>query len=53
MIKVNLLKRLESSVDSFRLTLRRTIEKIDRLEAHILSRLSSTSKLIPNSITTN
>ena len=37
MIKVNLLKRLESSVDSFRLTLRRTIEKIDRLEARILA----------------
>ncbi len=32
MMKVNLLKRLESSVDSFRLTLERTIEKIDRLE---------------------
>lgn len=35
MMKVNLLKRLESSVDSFRLTLRRTIEKIDRLEERI------------------
>lgn len=35
MMKVNLLKRLESSVDSFRLTLQRTIDKIDRLEARI------------------
>jgi SNF2 family DNA or RNA helicase len=32
MMKVNFLKRLESSVDSFRLTLERTIAKIDRLE---------------------
>jgi len=31
-MKVNLLKRLESSIDSFRLTLQRTIDKIDRLE---------------------
>ena len=35
MMKVNFLKRLESSVDSFRLTLSRTIEKINTLEAHI------------------
>ncbi len=35
MMKVNFLKRLESSVDSFRLTLQRTIEKIDRLEERI------------------
>jgi SNF2 family DNA or RNA helicase len=35
MMKVNFLKRLESSVDSFRLTLTRTIEKIDSLEARI------------------
>ena len=32
MMKVNFLKRLESSIDSFRLTLQRTIEKIDGLE---------------------
>ncbi|WP_038171283.1 helicase-related protein [Verrucomicrobium sp. BvORR106] len=32
MMKINFLKRLESSIDSFRLTLARTIEKIDRLE---------------------
>ena len=37
MMKVNFLKRLESSVDSFRLTLQRTIEKIDRLEERILA----------------
>lgn len=33
MMKVNFLKRLESSIDSFRLTIQRTIEKIDGLEA--------------------
>jgi SNF2 family DNA or RNA helicase len=33
MMKVNFLKRLESSIDSFRLTLQRTIDKIDSLEA--------------------
>jgi hypothetical protein len=35
MMKINFLKRLESSVDSFRLTLKRTIEKIEKLEAKI------------------
>lgn len=35
MMKVNFLKRLESSVDSFRLTLQRTITKIDVLEKRI------------------
>ncbi|MEZ5431564.1 MAG: helicase-related protein [Verrucomicrobiales bacterium] len=35
MMKVNLLKRLESSVDSFRLTLHRTVEKINILEERI------------------
>ena len=35
MMKVNFLKRLESSVDSFRLTLHRTIEKINTLEDRI------------------
>ncbi|MBP7951050.1 MAG: DEAD/DEAH box helicase family protein [Verrucomicrobiales bacterium] len=35
MMKINFLKRLESSIDSFRLTLSRTIGKIDRLEAKI------------------
>ena len=37
MMKINFLKRLESSVDSFRLTLQRTIAKIDVLEARILA----------------
>jgi SNF2 family DNA or RNA helicase len=37
MMKVNFLKRLESSVDSFRLTLQRTIEKIDQLEERIIA----------------
>lgn len=32
MMKVNFLKRLESSIDSFRLTLQRTIQKIDDLD---------------------
>lgn len=35
MMKINFLKRLESSIDSFRLTLERTIGKIDKLEAKI------------------
>jgi hypothetical protein len=35
MMKINFLKRLESSVDSFRLTLQRTIAKIDTVEARI------------------
>lgn len=35
MMKTNVLKRLESSVDSFRLTLKRTISKIDELEKRI------------------
>ena len=35
MMKINFLKRLESSVDSFRLTLQRTIDKIDQLEKRI------------------
>lgn len=32
MMKVSLLKRLESSIDSYRLSLQRTLDKIDRLE---------------------
>lgn len=35
MMKVNLLKRLESSVDSFRWTLKRTIKKIGEIEEKI------------------
>ena len=37
MMKVNFLKRLESSIDSFRLTVQRTIDKINSLEKRILS----------------
>ena len=37
MMKINFLKRLESSVDSFRLTLERTIDKIDDLEKRIMA----------------
>jgi SNF2 family DNA or RNA helicase len=37
MMKINFLKRLESSVDSFRLTLERTIAKIDLLEKRIIA----------------
>lgn len=40
MMKVNFLKRLESSIDSFRLTLQRTIQKIDDLETKIEQFLS-------------
>lgn len=35
MMRVSLLKRLESSIDSFRISLGRTLEKIDRLEARM------------------
>src|SRR6185295_5060928 len=35
MMKVNFLKRLESSVESFEITMRRTIEKIEDLERKI------------------
>ncbi|MCR4318605.1 MAG: helicase-related protein [Planctomycetes bacterium] len=35
MMKVNFLKRLESSVNSFKLTMGRTIEKIEKLETHL------------------
>ncbi|MBP7142519.1 MAG: DEAD/DEAH box helicase family protein [Opitutaceae bacterium] len=37
MMKINFLKRLESSVDSFRLTLERTIRKINDLESRIIA----------------
>ncbi len=37
MMKVNFLKRLESSVDSFRQTLERTIDKINTLEKRIVA----------------
>lgn len=35
MMRVSLLKRLESSIDSFRISLRRTLAKIDHLEARM------------------
>lgn len=35
MMRVSLLKRLESSIDSFRISLRRTLEKIDHLESRM------------------
>jgi len=35
MMKVNFLKRLESSVNSFAITMERTVKKIEALEAHI------------------
>ncbi len=37
MIRVNLLKRLESSVDSFRLTMERIVAKMDEMERKIVS----------------
>jgi len=36
MMRVNFLKRLESSIHAFRLTMERTVEKIEELEAQIL-----------------
>ncbi len=36
MMKVNFLKRLESSIDSFRLTLERTVAKIDKLHQRMV-----------------
>lgn len=44
MMKVNFLKRLESSVYSFKITLERTIEKIKSLENKIENYLESKSK---------
>jgi len=44
MMKVNFLKRLESSIDSFRLTLQRTIQKIDDLETKIEQFLAHTGE---------
>ena len=44
MMKVNFLKRLESSIDSFRLTLQRTIQKIDDLERRIEQFLAHSSE---------
>jgi hypothetical protein len=41
MMKVNFLKRLESSVESFEITMQRTIEKISALEAKIAEYLNS------------
>ncbi len=35
MMRVSLLKRLESSIDSFRISLQRTLAKIDRLESQM------------------
>ena len=35
MMKVNFLKRLESSIDSFRVTIDRTLKKIDKLEKRL------------------
>lgn len=46
MMKVNFLKRLESSIESFEISLDRTIRKIETLEARITGFLNS-SLLIP------
>ncbi len=46
MMKVNFLKRLESSIESFEISLDRTIRKIETLEAKITGFLNS-SPLIP------
>ncbi len=54
MMKVNLLKRLESSVDSFRLTMKRTVDKINRLEERITAfekHLDETSEIDYDTLT--
>lgn len=44
MMKINYLKRLESSIESFEISLDRTIQKIERLEDKIKAFLDSNSK---------
>ncbi len=44
MMKVNFLKRIESSIESFEISLDRTIQKIERLEEKIKAFLDSKSK---------
>ena len=50
MMKVNFLKRLESSVYSFRETLERTLEKIAGIETAILARLQDESTENPGDV---
>ena len=50
MMKVNFLKRLESSVYSFRETLKRTLEKIAGIETAILARLQGESTENPGDV---
>ncbi len=52
MMKINFLKRLESSIESFEISLNRTIEKIERLEEKIKAFLHSNSKSQEESLET-
>lgn len=52
MMKINYLKRLESSIESFEISLDRTIEKIERLEDKIKEFLDSKSKSQEESLET-
>lgn len=52
MMKMNLLKRLESSIESFEISLDRTIVKIEQLEAKIQAFLNSNSKSQEDSLET-
>jgi superfamily II DNA/RNA helicase len=48
MMKVNFLKRLESSIESFEISIDRTIQKIEQLETKIKNFLSNKSKTMDN-----
>ncbi len=52
MMKINYLKRLESSIESFEISLDRTIQKIERLEDKIKAFLDSNSKSQEESLET-
>jgi len=52
MMKINYLKRLESSIESFEISLDRTIQKIERLEEKIKAFLDSNSKSQEESLET-
>ena len=52
MMKVNFLKRLESSIESFEISLDRTIQKIENLEEKIKAFLDSNSKSQEESLET-
>lgn len=53
MMKVNFLKRLESSIESFELSMDRTIQKIERLEQKIKDFIVSNAEKAQNPISTD